>query len=132
MSGAASAPRSRTPRSVGALSLRATEAAHRAARAREAARGTEQLAHAEPGDAEFAAWARSANVAALRAELAAAEAALLEERARTATREAEWLAAYNEVTADARELAELAHAAGVGAAVVDDWYVAPPEPEAEP
>jgi hypothetical protein len=79
--------------------------------------------------------ARAANVAALRSALAAAEAALREERARTATREAEWLAAYNEVTADAQELAALARAAGVGGAVVDDWFVAPPaptEPEAEP
>jgi hypothetical protein len=77
----------------------------------------------------------AAEIAALRAALAAATVELAADRARAAAREAEWLAAYQAVVDDARALAALARGAGVGGEVVDEWFVAPPapaEPEEEP
>ena len=72
--------------------------------------------------------------AALRAALAASEAALAAERARASALQWRWLDRLHSMADDARALAAIAHRAGASGDLVDHWYTAPPpaEPEAEP
>jgi hypothetical protein len=76
-----------------------------------------------------------AALAAMEAELAAERAGRAADRNRAATLQWRWLDRLHEMAEDIRQLAALAHRAGVTDNLVDRWHVpqpAPLEPEAEP
>ena len=69
------------------------------------------------------------------AEIAALRAALAAAQARAADLDARWRAAYQDLAEDATELAALARGAGAAGDVIDTWFRPPPapaEPEEEP